>query len=142
MDFTVSHTVKFDFQCFDVGHDLISELTWSLLDATAVHWLCKMYNVCRVEDFKTLSALPDLQKHSKRFVKYFDLHFYNNPLDDPPEHCGIDLVQALNQKLPNLITATRLLLDKFDQEYLSFAELAYLVHLLADLHQPFHGILW
>lgn len=98
------------------------------------------YDVCTIEDFQTLSALPDLLKHESKFIKYFGLHFFNNNADIPPKHCKINLDEAMNpDSMPNLLKAVKILLWKFEsQNDLSFIELSYLVHLLADLHQPFH----
>lgn len=93
-----------------------------------------------MDDFKTLSVLPDLLKHEERFINYFDLHFFNNLADHPPESCSINVHDALSQRQPNLLRACDSLLKKFENsdEMLSLTELAYFIHLLADLHQPFH----
>ena len=120
---------------------MIAQLTWNQLQEETIYWLCSDYDVCVSEDFKTLSALPDLLKHEKKFIKYFDLHFYNNLADDPPNYCRIKVDEAITQKQPNLLKAVKRLMSKFisvNDEKLSFTELAYFIHLLADLHQPFH----
>lgn len=124
------------------GHDLIAELTWDALEYETIEWLCTKYEVCDLVAFQTLSALSDLLKHDGRIIKYFDLHFYNNPYDTPPMHCRIDLKDAINGDQPNLLKTVKVLLKKFHREDLSFVELSYLVHLLADLHQPFHGTIF
>lgn len=108
------------------------------MSENTIDWLCHNYEVCNVKDFKTLSALPDLLKHQPRFIKYFDLHFYNNPSDHPPSHCGIYFEKAINSCSPNLLQASSTLLKMFKMEKLSFNELAYFIHFMADLHQPFH----
>lgn len=119
---------------------MISELTWEKLHLDTIIWLCLQYDVCTKEDFKTLSALPDLTKHEPKILKYFDLHFFNNNYDYPPTYCRINITDALNQFVhPNLLKGVKVLLDNFNSSNnLSFIELSYLVHLLADLHQPFH----
>lgn len=119
---------------------MIAQLTWNQLPEETIYWLCSDYDVC-VSDFKTLSALPDLLKHEKKFIKYFGLHFYNNLADNPPNYCRIHVDEALTQNQPNLLKAVKRLMSKFinvNNEKLSFTELAYFVHLLADFHQPFH----
>lgn len=123
-----------------LGHDLIAESTWNQLNEETLHWLCKSYKVCNVYDFKTLSILPDLLKHEKRFIKYFNLHFYNNLADHPPKYCSINVHDALSQRQPNLLRAVDVLMRKFKnpEMMLSFTEMSYFIHLLADLHQPFH----
>lgn len=121
---------------------MIAQLTWNQLHEETIVWLCSDYDVCFTEDFKTLSALPDLLKHEKKFIKYFGLHFYNNLTDDPPNYCRINVDEAFSQNQPNLLKAVKRLMSKlnnFNNEKLSFTELSYLIHLLADLHQPFHS---
>lgn len=121
------------------GHDMIAQLSWGQLNEETKYWICSEYDVCALEDFKTLSALPDLLKHEKKFIKYFDLHFYNNLEDNPPGYCSINVSDALRQKQPNLLKAVKRLLIKFiNGSNLSFIEFSYFIHLLADLHQPFH----
>lgn len=121
------------------GHDMIAQLTWDRLYEETKFWICSNYDVCALEDFKTLSALPDLLKHEKKFIKYFDLHFYNNLADNPPRYCSINVSDALSQNKPNILKAVKRLMNKFiNGAKLSFIELAYFIHLLADLHQPFH----
>lgn len=117
---------------------MIASKTWNQLSEETINWLCYNYEICNVEDFKTISALPDLLKHKPRFLKYFDLHFYNNLSDNPPLHCGIYFEKAINSCAPNLVQATNSLLKKFKLEKLSFIELSYFIHFIADLHQPFH----
>lgn len=108
-----------------------------------IAWLCQEYNCCNVEDMKTLAALPDLQKHDLRFIKYFPLHFYNNNLDYPPAKCELNYATALFDKKPNLIKAIDILLGKLKLRCkLSFNELSYFIHFLSDLHQPLHGTFW
>ncbi len=124
------------------GHDLIAKQTWSLLTNKTTYWLCSVYDVCNYQDFQTLSVLPDLLKHEGRFLKYFDLHFFNNPIDCPPMHCEIDVARALDKDKPNLLRAIKGLQSKFEIEVLSFQEFAYFIHLLADLHQPFHSTIY
>lgn len=109
-----------------------------MLSKNSIRWLCNDYDICNVNDFMTVSALPDLLKHQPRFLKYFDLHFYNNPTDDPPFHCGIYFENAIMNSSPNLLQASSSLLKKYKVSDLSFNELAYLIHFIADLHQPFH----
>lgn len=118
---------------------MIAKRVWYRLNRKTINWLCLDYEVCNLEDFQTLSALPDLLKHEERFLKYFDLHFFNNPIDSPPMYCKIAVPEALKQNDPNLLRAVDLLLDKFNEKNLSLQELSYFIHLLADLHQPFHS---
>lgn len=125
----------------NIGHDLIAKWTWNSFEYSTIKWICNKYEICNYEDFQTLSALPDLLKHEERFMKYFDLHFYNNPYDQPPRNCRIDFNGALDNNQPNILKAIRALLTKFEKDELSFIELSYFVHLFADLHQPFHRII-
>lgn len=124
--------------CVYLGHDLISILTWNKLLPGTKRWLCDKYEVCNIEDFETINALPDLMKHHANYIKYFSLHFYNNNLDIPPKVCKLDVEEALEDGTPNLIQAVIVLLTTFQRSQLSFVELSYLIHLIADLHQPFH----
>lgn len=119
---------------------MIAEITWNQLHEDTIHWFCCQYDVCALEDFKTISALPDLLKHEPRFIKYFDLHFYNNLSDNPPSFCIISVKEAFVQSQPNLLKAVKSLFEKFQNvnSELSLTEVAYFIHLLADLHQPFH----
>ena len=98
------------------------------------------YDVCTLEDFQTLSALPDLLKHEPQFLKYFGLHFFNNDIDSPPMRCKIDYKEALDpNSKPNILRAMKKLLKEFEcDNELSFIEFSYFIHLLAELHQPFH----
>lgn len=122
------------------GHDMIAQSTWNQLSEKTKYWICSDYDVCNLEDFQTISALPDLLKHEKKFIKYFNLHFYNNLGDDPPSYCRINVSDAFNENQPNILKAVKTLIDKLDNgEKFSFIEFAYLIHLLADLHQPFHS---
>ena len=103
-------------------------------------WLCMNYSICNLNDFQTISAIPDLLKHESKFIKYFGLHFFNNGVDSPPLYCKIDFSEANDPNgKPNIIRAVKSLLDDFTSGHnLSLIEFSYLLHLLADLHQPFH----
>ena len=118
---------------------MIAKHVWNQLNNQTISWFCSVYEICNVTDFQTLSALPDLLKHDDRFIKYFSLHFFNNLMDNPPSHCEIDVIGAFNQSQPNLLRAIQVLSEKLTQNDLSFTEMAYFVHLLADIHQPFHS---
>lgn len=103
-------------------------------------WLHRDYDVRNVRDFRTMAALPDLIKHEACLVRYRRVHFYNNALDDPPHRCRIDYADALRERCGNLVQAVERLFDKFySRELLTFKELSYAIHLVSDLHQPFHG---
>jgi hypothetical protein len=116
---------------------LISTLTWLQLTGTARRFLCSQYGVCSIKDFRTLAAVPDLVKHRAEMLKYFSLHFYNNQRDHPPEFCKPPS-RVWSDGRDNLLVAVSELLLKFNSTRLTFKELSFLVHLLMDLHQPFH----
>ena len=69
-------------------------------------------------------------------LKYFSLHFYNNLLDDPPSSCATPKVIAPG---PHLIHALKCLTAAIrSNRELCTKDLVYYVHLIMDLHQPFH----
>ncbi len=115
-------------------------MVWNSTDDYLKGWLCSQYDCCTAMDMRTLAALPDLLKHTEKFIKYFHLHFFNNESDFPPQHCSIDYQVAISAESPNLIQAVQVLLQKqYSTRKLSFIELSYLIHLISDLHQPLHG---
>ena len=59
-------------------------------------------------------------------------------MDNPPSHCEIDVIGAFNQSQPNLLRAIQVLSEKLTQNDLSFTEMAYFVHLLADIKIHIH----
>lgn len=116
-----------------LGHRIVGRMVWMKLDTSSKLQLLKLFGKKSI--FLQLSSWPDQIKHDVAWRWTFDYHFINSQ-DNPPEYCGV----LLKKSGDNLLTAINLFYNTLTLSKTTsvVADLAFLIHLLADLHQPLH----
>lgn len=119
-----------------IGHQLIA--------STASHFLTleaqgQIESILFGQPLSSIAAWADSIKWQARYKFTSRLHYINGPDDDPPQTCRLHWEAPGDQEvIAAIYNYTSILLKAEEHSWEQSESLRFLVHFIADAHQPLH----
>ncbi|MCB0349944.1 MAG: S1/P1 nuclease [Bdellovibrionales bacterium] len=113
----------------DLGHETTAEIAERLL-AEDPRTMTAIRNIIGIEPLALSSTWPDKVRDDERFNDFSPYHFYTI-FRDPKTFSEKNAMTVL-EKYPNVLT------DKKAPQAAKMIALRYIIHVVADIHQPLH----
>ncbi|EPZ34610.1 phospholipase C/P1 nuclease [Rozella allomycis CSF55] len=121
-----------------IGHELVGALAQELLLPSTLETVMNLLPV-NERPLSKAATWADRVK-SKQAYKWSQPLHYINTNDDPPRYCNVDFSTDCTQNcaIKAIINATDILSNSKETKLRRQESLLMLIHIVGDLHQPFH----